>query len=85
MSNIEQNDQLEKEAHLGEKAAKAYSLWVMHYITKHRQMLFDNFYEADFEEYPYIHAEISALYNLESAIQNDITTGDLARKQLKGE
>jgi hypothetical protein len=85
MSNIEQNDQLEKEAHIGEKATKAYALWVNNYISKHRQILFDSFYEADLEEYPYIHAEISALYNLESAIQNDILTGDLARKQLKGE
>jgi hypothetical protein len=85
MSNIEQNDQLEREAHLGEKAAKAYALWVMNYIAEHRKVLYDSFYEADLEEYPYIHAEVTALYNLEAQIQNDILTGDLARKQLKGE
>jgi hypothetical protein len=85
MNNIDENDQLEKEAHRGEKASKAYALWIMDYIAKHRKILFDTFYEADVEEYPYIHAEITALYNLESNIQDDILTGDLARKQLKGE
>jgi hypothetical protein len=85
MNNAEQNDQLEREAHLGEKAAKAYALWIMNYIDEHRQQLFNAFYESDLEEYPYIHAEVSALYNLESAIRSDILTGDLARKQLNGE
>jgi hypothetical protein len=85
MNNQESTDQLEKEIHIGEKASKAYSLWVNDYIRLHREQLFDTFYEADLEEYPYIHAEVTALNNIEYAIRVDMETGNLARKQLHGD
>jgi hypothetical protein len=85
MNNIERTDQLEKEIHIGEKAAKAYALWVMNHIEETRRRLFAAFYEADMEEYPYIHAEVNAINNIEDSIRADIQTGDFARKQLKGE
>jgi hypothetical protein len=85
MNNVEMNDRLEKEIYQSEKAAKAYALWVMNYISDSREHLFNAFYDAELEEYPYIHAEVNALNNIECAIKADIQTGDLARKQLKGE
>jgi hypothetical protein len=86
MNNMERNDQLEREIHMGEKAAKAYSLWVMPYIQEQSAQLFDEFKNAPVEEYPLIHARINALTAIDYAIKQDIQTGDLARKQLgKGE
>jgi hypothetical protein len=85
MNNMERNDQLEREVHLGEKAAKAYSLWVMPYIIAESTQLFDDFKNAKPEEYPLIHAKINALTAIDYAINQDIQTGVLARKQLKGE
>jgi hypothetical protein len=85
MNNMERNDQLEREIHIGEKAAKAYSLWVMPYINTQGNQLFDEFKNAKPEEYPLIYARINALTAIDYAINQDIQTGILARKQLKGE
>jgi hypothetical protein len=85
MNNMERNDQFEREIHIGEKAAKAYALWVNDYIREQSVLMFEDFKNADSEEYPYIHARIHALTEIEYAIKQDIQTGDLARKQLKGE
>jgi hypothetical protein len=85
MNNMERNDKLELEIHLGEKAAKAYALWVMNYIREGNQVMLEEFKNAKVEEYPLIHARINALTAIEYAIKQDMQTGDLARKQLKGE
>jgi hypothetical protein len=84
MNNIEQNDQLEREIHIGEKAAKAYALWVMRYIEVQQSALFEEFKLANFGAYNNIQARINAINEIEKAIKQDIQTGDLARKQLKG-
>jgi hypothetical protein len=85
MNNMERNDQLEREIHIGEKAAKAYSLWVMNYVRDQITVIFEEFKNANAEDYHLIHAKIYALTAIEYAIKQDIQTGDLARKQLKGE
>jgi hypothetical protein len=85
MNNMERNDQLEMEINIGEKAAKAYSMWVMSYINAQGNQLFDDFKNAKPEEYPLLHARINALTAIDYAINQDIQTGVLARKQLKGE
>jgi len=78
-------EQLENEINMGERAYKAYHFWVMPYIDAQKTVLFDTFMRADIYEYPYIHAMADALEQIESAIKSDIQTGELARKQLKGE
>jgi hypothetical protein len=84
MSNVETTDQLEREIHIGEKAAKAYALWVVSYIETQQTALFEEFKQANFGSYNNIQARINAINELEKAIKQDIQTGDLARKQLKG-
>lgn len=79
------NEQLENEVHMGERAYKAYHFWVMHYIDTQKTAMFESFLSADIEEYPYIQAMADALSHIESAIKSDIQTGELARKQLKGD
>jgi hypothetical protein len=86
MNNVELTDRLEKEIHQGEKASKAYALWVMHYIDAQQALLFEEFKQANFGSYNNIQARISAVNDLERAIKQDMQTGELARKQLnKGE
>jgi hypothetical protein len=84
MNSVETNDQLEREIHLGEKASKAYALWVMSYINRQQDALFQEFKAAQFGAYNNIQARINAINELDRAIKQDMETGDLARKQLKG-
>jgi hypothetical protein len=85
VNSVETSDQLEKEIHIGEKAAKAYALWVAGYINEQQHSLFEEFKASNFGGYNNIHARINAINELDQAIKQDIQTGSLARKQLKGE
>jgi hypothetical protein len=85
MNNMERSDKLELEIHLGEKAAKAYNLWLMDYIKTQGTLMFDEFKNATPDEYSLLHAKINALTAIEYAIKQDIQTGEMARKQLKVE
>jgi hypothetical protein len=84
MNSVETNDQLEREIYLGEKSSKAYALWVMNYINHQQDVLFQEFKAAQFGSYNNIQARINAINELDRAIKQDMETGDLARKQLKG-
>jgi hypothetical protein len=77
--------QLEKEIRIGEMASKAYSLWVNAYIATQHELLFEEFKQANFGSYNNIQARMNAINELDRAIKQDIETGKLASKQLKGE
>ena len=82
MNNTELNDRLEKEIDLGEKASEAYALWVMNYINKQMDDIYETFKKANVSEYESIHASLAALAEIEFAIKQDIDTGKIARQQL---
>jgi len=77
--------QLDREVHQGELARKAYSYWVMAYISGQQKVLFDEFKNSNFGAYNNIHARINAINELERSILSDIETGEMASKQLKGD
>jgi hypothetical protein len=77
--------QLENEIVIGEKASKAWNLWVAGYVAVQQNALFEEFKQANFGSYNNIQARINAINELERAIKQDIETGKLASKQLKGE
>jgi len=84
VNNVELNDKLEMEIHIGEKASKAYALWVSDYIRTQQKALFEEFKQVNFHAYGNIQARISAMVAIEQAIKQDIQTGELAKKQLRG-
>jgi hypothetical protein len=77
-------EQLQNEIVIGDKANKAWNLWVAGYVTDQQNALFEEFKQANFGSYNNIQARINAINELERAIKQDIQTGQLANKQLKG-
>jgi hypothetical protein len=75
-------EQLETEIIIGEKASKAWNLWIAGYVTSQQDALFEEFKQAHFQAYNSIQARINAVNELERAIKQDIETGKLAQKQL---
>lgn len=76
-------EQLEKEVELGERAAKAYSLWVMHYIDTQSVVIFEEFKNSKEVDYQTIKSNMIAIMAIETAIKQDIDTGKLASRQLQ--
>jgi hypothetical protein len=77
-------EQLQDEIKLGDMASKAWNLWVKDYVSEQQDALFEEFKQANFQAYNSIQARINAINELERAIKEDIYTGQLASKQLKG-
>jgi hypothetical protein len=78
-------EQLEREIFIGGNANKAYLLWVNQYISTQQEILFEEFKQANFQAYASLQARMNAINELERSIKQDIETGKLASKQLKGE
>ena len=83
--NESTKEQLENEIHKGEQALKAYHLWVKNYIDTQTNIVIETFKNADSNSYFYIQSAMKALTAMETAIKQDIETGELAKKQLKGD
>jgi len=83
VNRMELSDQYEKEMHIGERASKAYALWLMDYIRVQQDALFEEFKQSNINTYGNIQARIAAIIAIEQAIKTDIETGKIARDQFE--
>ena len=78
----EQEDILKRNIVIGDRAKKAYDLWVMNYLNIQYELCFEEFKNAKIEEMQLLRAKLDALNSIEIAIGSDIESGQMAKKQL---